>query len=165
VYSTVPDTEVALIALGAALPLAVLGWPWPLASLGRAGSYTATGLLLWIVAAEGVGRSSSLVGGIACLGLLAVEPIARLLDPDRESIVGYLPSGRSGALVVAILHLGLVYVAARVAGTRRTMAEAAFVALAELVVAVVLALVATNVRCRLGDRTRPGAKPDRDSSP
>jgi len=152
VYSTVPDTEQALLALGVALPLALLGWPWPLASLGRAGAYTATGVLLWVVAAGGSGRGSAVVGGVACLGLLAVEPVARLLDPDRQSVLGHLPDGRWGAAAVALLHLGLVYLAARVAGLRPTVATAVTIALVDFAVAVAAALLLTAARRRAGGR-------------
>jgi hypothetical protein len=149
VYFTVPDTETALVALGAALPLTLLGWPWPLASLGGAGAYAAAGSLLWVVATGGVGRGSSIIGGIACLGLLAAEPLARLLHPGRRSVLDLLPDGRLGAVVAGVLHLGLVYVAARVAGTRATLAEATTVALAEFGMAVALMLLATIAWSRL----------------
>jgi hypothetical protein len=150
VYTTVPDTEPAMVALGAALPLALLGWPWPLGCVGRAGAYAATGALLWVVAVGGVGRGSAVVGGVACLGLLAVEPAARLLAPGRGSVLEHLPDGRWGAVAVAVVHLGLVYVAARVAGLRSTVAEAAVIASVELAAAVLLALAATAGRDRRG---------------
>jgi hypothetical protein len=94
IYATVPDTEQAMVALGVAAALAVLGWPWPLAALGRAGAFAASGVLLWVVAAGGAGRGSSVVGGVACLGLFAVEPLARRLHPDRRSVLDRLPDGR-----------------------------------------------------------------------
>ena len=159
IYFTVPDTEHALVALGASLPLAFLGWPWPLASLGRAGAYAATGSLLWIVVTGGFGRSSAVVGGVACLGLFAVEPVTRLLDRGGRSMLECLPRGRRGAVIVAFLHLALVYIAARVAGTRRTVAEAAAIALAEFAAAVVLSLIATAVGFRRAARPQAGASP------
>jgi len=148
IYVTVPDTEQALIALGAALPLALLGWPWPLASLGRVGAYTATGVLLWVVAAGSDGRASAVVGGIACLGLLAVEPLARLLDPGRGSVLERLPTTRWGVAAAALLHLGLVLVAARVAGVRPNTAVAVTIALGELCAATLLSLLAAIARRR-----------------
>jgi hypothetical protein len=152
VYFTVPDTEQALVALGAALPLAFLGWPWPLAALGRAGAYAATGLLLWVIAAGGVGRGSAVVGGLACLGLLAMEPVSRLVDPGRESALERLPDGRSGTVAISLLQLGLVYVAARVAGLRPTVAGAATITLAEFAMATMLGLGATAAGRRLAAR-------------
>lgn len=142
VYSTVPDTETALVALGTALPLTLLGWPWPVASLGRAGAYAAVGTLLWVVAIGGLGRASSVVGGLGCLGLVAVEPLARLLRPGGESVLDLLPTGRPGAVVAGGLHLGLVYVAARVAGLQPSAAAATGMVVAELGLAVALAAAA-----------------------
>jgi hypothetical protein len=140
VYTTVPDTEPALAALGAILPLMPLSWPWPLASLGRAGAYAATGALLWVVATGGVGRGSAVVGGVACLGLLVVEPLARRLDPGRGSILECFPPGRWGAAAICALHAGMVYVAARVAGLQPTVASAAAIATVEFATALVLAV-------------------------
>jgi hypothetical protein len=150
VYATVPDTEPALVALGTALPLALLAWPRPLASLGRVGAYAATGVLLWVVAVGGAGRGSAIVGGTACLGLLAVEPLARLLDPRRESILGLLPAGHAGVALACLLHLALVAVAARVVGLLPTVAAAVAVAVAELAGAVLAATALSRARRRAG---------------
>jgi hypothetical protein len=141
VYSTVPDTEQAKAAFGAALPLALLSWPWPLAALGRAGAYTAAGSLLWVVATGGVGRGSAVIGGAACLGLFLVEPVARRVARGGRSVLEALPCGHWGVVLIACLHLALVYVAARVAGTRPTSAQAAVLVAAELAGAVALATV------------------------
>jgi hypothetical protein len=148
VYVTVPDTEQALVALGVALPLALLGWPWPLVSLGRAGAFAATGALLWVVGAGGAARGSAIVGGAACLGLLAVEPAARLLDPRHGSVLAWLPERRWGVVAAALPHLGLVYLAARVAGLRSTAAAAAAISLAGLCGATLLAEAAAAGRRR-----------------
>ena len=144
VYATVPDTEMALVAVGVALPLSLLGWPWPLAAWGRVGAWMVAGSLLWVVASGGVGRGSAVIGGIACLGLLAVEPIARRLHPDRRSVLSRLPGGLLGAPVAAVVQLLLVYVASRVAGTRSSVAAAATIAMAGAAVAVGLALAAAG---------------------
>jgi hypothetical protein len=144
VYATVPDTEQALAAVGVAVPLALLAWPWPLTSLGRVGAYLAAGVLLWVVAAGGATRGSAIVGGVACLGLLVVEPLARLLDPARRSVLERLPDGGVGVVLTGLLHLALVTVAARVAGLQPTVARAAAIALAEFGTAVLLAVLAVK---------------------
>jgi hypothetical protein len=148
IYVTVPDTEQALVALGVAVPLALLAWPWPLTSLGTVGGYLAAGALLWVVATGGAARGSAMVGGAGCLGLFVVEPLARLLDPARRSILEQLPDGGVGVVLAGLLHLALVAVAARVAGLQPTVARATAVALAELGAAILLAVLATRATRR-----------------
>lgn len=148
VYTTVPDTEQALVALGAALPLALLGRPWPVAALGRAGAYAATGALCWVVLAGGAGRGSAVVGGVACLGLFAVEPAARLFPPARTSVLDGPRPGRWGTAAAVAWHLGLVCVAARVAGLRSSAAGAVTVVAIELLAALGLVVAATIIRSR-----------------
>jgi hypothetical protein len=91
IYATVPDTEQALVLLGLALPLALTFWPWPVASLGVAGSLATTGLVVWTISAGGAGRTSSIIGGLACLGVLVLEPITRGLRADRRSALELVP--------------------------------------------------------------------------
>jgi hypothetical protein len=153
IYATVPDTEQALVALGVAVPLAALGWPLPLAALGRAGAFAATGVLLWVTATGGAGRASSVVGGVACLGLLAVEPLARRLQPGHRSVLEALPGGRWRVPAATAVHLGLVYLASRVAGLRPTVTQAALLAAAVLIGATLLALLAAT-RPPRGNRRR-----------
>lgn len=156
VYATVPDVEWALVVVGAALPLTLLGWPGPLApgglrgprrrdgpaqpppSLGVAGSLAAAALLAWTVAAGGAGRPGSVVGGLACLGVLAVEPLARLLDPRHRSALAR-PRVAWTALAA---HLVLVAVAARVVGRTETVAVALPLAGLALAAALAVALAA-----------------------
>jgi hypothetical protein len=152
IYATVPDTEQALVALGAAVPLALLAWPWPLIWLGPVGAYLATGVLLWVVASGGAARGSAVVGGVACLGLFVVEPLARLLDPTRRSVLEHLPDGGVGVALASLPHLALVAVAARVAGLQPTVTRAIVVALAELAAAVLLALALTRTARSMGRR-------------
>ena len=103
VYATVPDTEQALVLLGVAAPVALLGWPLRRAVLGPAGSPAAVAVLAWSAAVGGVGRPSSIVGAVGCLGLFVVGPLSRR-------------SVRTSAPVVVAAHALLVLVSARVAG-------------------------------------------------
>jgi hypothetical protein len=143
VYLTVPDTERALLVFGAALPLAGLGWPVRLASLGGAGSMTAVGLLSWTAAADGFGRPSSIVGGLACVGLMVAEPLAA----DAVGRAGALAERLRGVWwavpALAAGHVVLVFIASRVAGVRDTVEEAVFICGATLVVAIVVLAVVT----------------------
>jgi hypothetical protein len=162
VYATVPDVEWALVVVGAALPLTLLGWPGPLApggvggprrrdrpaqpppSLGVAGSLATAALLAWTVAAGGAGRPGSVVGGLACLGVLTVEPLARLLDPRHRSALAR-PRVAWTALAA---HLVLVAVAARVVGRTETVAAALPLAGLALAAALAVALAAAATEQR-----------------
>jgi hypothetical protein len=68
IYGTTPDTEHARVLAGVALPIALLGWPRPLASLGAAGSSVATALVSWTAVVDGLGRPGAVAGAIAGLG-------------------------------------------------------------------------------------------------
>lgn len=140
-YTTLPDTEEVAAVVGAALPFVLLGAPRPLASLGGPGATSVVGLLVWIAAVDGRGRAGSVVGAIACLGVMLVEPLVRRALPLR--LRSSPPAALSPrAILVVALHVGLVAVAARVAGRRISAVAAAEVAVPALVAAAVgLAIV------------------------
>lgn len=145
IWATVPDVEAALVLLGAALPMALLGWPPFLArraparpppAFGVAGSLAVAGVLVWAVASGGTGRPGSVVGGLACLGLLAVEPAVRALDPRRRSPLDPLERRPGLAWAALAAQLVLVAVAARVVGRPERAATALGLAVLELGLAV-----------------------------
>ena len=75
VYLCVPDTEAPKALLGALLAGAVIGLvPRLRASLGVT---MVTGLFVWVVGVGGLGRPGSVVGGIACLGVLVLISVVR----------------------------------------------------------------------------------------
>jgi hypothetical protein len=134
VYVTTPDTDHAVILLGVALPIAGLGWPRPIASLGAAGSSLVTGLVSWVVVTDGAARPGAIVGALACLGLLVLEPASRWTSRARAAVESSLPVG-SVPLLLA-LHVGVVAVCSRVAGLRTPATQALVIS------AVTYALVA-----------------------
>jgi hypothetical protein len=163
IWATVPDVEAALVLLGAALPMALLGWPLFLArraptrpppAFGVAGSLAVAGVLVWAVASGGTGRPGSLVGGLACLGLLAVEPVARGLDPRRRSPLDALERRPGLAWAALAAQLALVAVAARVVGRPERATTALGLAVVELGLAVA-AGVAVARRPSRSRRTAP----------
>jgi hypothetical protein len=127
VYETVPDTDFVLVLLPLALVLAALAWPVPAARLGTSGTYGVIGLLLFTVVVGGRGRLSAVVGGAACLGLLALEPVARRLAKGASVLDG-VPRSAASVVVVAAAQMGIVFVSTRVAGTRLTTLSALLVA-------------------------------------
>lgn len=129
IYLTTPDTEHTTVLLGAALPVALLGWPRVMARLGVGGSFVATALLAWGVVVDGQGRDGAVVGGVACLGVLLVEPVVRAVRRAvGEAGAGAVTSAEVSArhtLVVGGLHVAVVALCSRVAGLRTSLIEAA----------------------------------------
>jgi hypothetical protein len=152
VYFTVPDTERALVLLGACLPLMLLGWPVALASFGTTGSYAAVGALAWIAAFEGVGRRSAIIGGVACLGLFVVEPLYRLSKLEAPTIFDKLPKNALAVVPVAAAHAALVAGASRLAGLRPTVRQAGWLAAGDLAVGLVIVMLVDGEVSRI----RPG---------
>jgi len=109
-YETVPTPDLALVVVGVSVPLALLAWPRPLARLGRSGP-AAVAILAWAAVAGGQGRPVTMVTGLACLGLLLVEPLAALLGrhtrPPRRPL-GRLRPGAAGTALAAGGQLVLV---------------------------------------------------------
>ena len=106
-WTTVPDTEDARLLLGIALPLALGTLPPVSANLTTAGSFALGGVLAWIPTLGGGARPASIVGAWACIGMIALAPIAALLWPSRTI----------GAPATFGLHAIVAVVAARVIGS------------------------------------------------
>jgi hypothetical protein len=157
VWAAVPDVEAALVVLGTTVAMTLLGWPSPLVasgpppSLGTAGAIGVAALFVWTVAAGSAGRPAAVAGGLACLGVLVVEPVARRLGPGLP-----VPTGRTGRRRVGRSALGaqlvLVAVAARVVGRVERPAVAWSLTLLLLAGATAVAAVAGR-RAPPADRT------------
>ena len=145
VYFCVPDTERALVLLGAIVFLLLAAWPWVLTAIGGPGAYAAAGALAWTAALEGRGRLAAVVGGVACLGLLVAEPVARLLSPGRKSVLDRLPRQWWSAVALGLLQLAVVFVASRVAGILHDVRQASIIAVADLSAAVLVLAMAPRV--------------------
>jgi hypothetical protein len=91
------------------------------------------------------------VGGLACLGLLLVEPAVRLLDPRRRSPLDPVEDRPGLAWAALAAQLVLAGFASRVAGRP----EGAATALALAALALGLALAAGAVLAR---RASPGRR-------
>jgi len=137
IYATVPDTEEALVLLGVMVPVALLGFPFAVARLGSAGGSASVGLLAWIIAHGGRSRESAIIGGVACLGIFVVEPLAALLMRRREH-----PASLGSTLWLIGAHLAVVFVASRIVGIRDRLSAAVTGA---VLVGVVALLAATTV--------------------
>ena len=137
VYACVPETDhleylvPAYLVLG--LSEAVVRRPF-----GPGVALAACGLLCWAVLFGGTTRDGAIVGGLACLGLLLLEPVARRLPGGASALVG---SGAvSGVVAITVLQGGYCLAVSRTAGLRTD----AWVALAIVAVAAIGLLVTTR---------------------
>lgn len=144
VYLTTPDTEHSAVLLGVALPVALLACPWPLATLGVGGSFGSVAVLAWVVAIDGVGRDGAIVGAVACLGMLAVEPVVRGVTGGRRLPPAPVPLRYSATVVV--VHVVLVAACSRIGGLRSSAVEALMVCAVAYVLAVAVLVAQTAHR-------------------
>jgi hypothetical protein len=115
-YAAIPETSQILPVLVVAVPIALVGAPLCLARLGAAGSGAVIAFLAAVVAEGGQSRAASIVGGLACTGVLAIEPVARRLAPHAPP----WPADWRSRPILALfaLHGVVVLVMSRVAGLR-----------------------------------------------
>jgi len=144
VLYTVPENAEAMVVTGAVLPVMFLAWPRPLASLGSSGSMAAVGLLMWTVGVNGQYREGALVGGVASLALLGLEPIGRGLRRRGRGAFSRLPARWWSPVLLGLLQLALVFVASRVAGTKKSADDALRLLVPVAGVTLVLLALATR---------------------
>jgi hypothetical protein len=79
-YFAVPDTEEAAALVGVVVPLTALGWPVRVFALGRSGAACAVATIVWAGAIGGRGAPVSIIGVVACLGLLVALPVSQIIS-------------------------------------------------------------------------------------
>jgi hypothetical protein len=115
-FLAVPDTELPRALLAAAFPIMFLAWPSVRVSLGRTGAFAAVGVFAISTVNGGVGRSASVIGGMACLGLLVLEPLVVRIRPRLARLPAWLLETPEAAVMATIPQVVLVFVSSRVAG-------------------------------------------------
>lgn len=156
VYLAVPDTEQAAALLGVILPLTVLGWPLRIAALGRSGAAAATALLVWAAAVGARGRPPSLVGAIACLGLLVGLPLGRAMLPPLGTALARLPR-HLVLILLGVAQAIIAFVGSRVAGDLDKVGPAVGVA---VLVAAGTVLIAATFRASMPSPNEAQGLPD-----
>lgn len=148
-YATIPETAQILPTLVVAVPVALVGGPARRARLGTAGAAAVVVLLVAIVAEGGQPRAASIVGGVACLGVLALDPLVRAFVPGAGPAPDDWWSPRLWLLVA--VHVVVVAIASRVAGLRGDASGAiVIVAVTAALAAGALTVLARNVERETG---------------
>ena len=115
VFGAVPDTEWAVALVAVAFPVTLLAWPRVAGSFGPLGSFIAVAVLVWVTAQGGEPRPASILGGIACLGLLLLEPIVIAIRPGAMRVSRWIRRDWIGAVVASIPQFMVVLICSRVA--------------------------------------------------
>jgi hypothetical protein len=141
VYLAVPDTELARVLLGTALPFALLSIPTSVCRVGPAGNAAIAGLFSWVVVVGGRGRPGSVVGGLATIGILVAEPVGRhvLGEFTIRRKHGKEQPWILAIAVVALAQLAIALYASRIVAAEDKAIRALFVSVPLAVLAVVLA--------------------------
>jgi hypothetical protein len=137
VFAAVPNTREAAALLGASVPGAACGWPLYRARLGGAGGACAAALLVWVAAVGALGRETSVVGAIACFGLLAALPAGPWLAGRWIGPTIRCCRVARGPAPMLVIQTAVVAVASRVAGISSELRVAIPVAAAALAGALI----------------------------
>jgi hypothetical protein len=133
VYFCVPDTEAPKALLGALLAGAVIVLE---PRLGHAlGQVTVTGLFVWVAAYGGAGRPGSVVGGVACLGVVLLIPLVRWSRATPARIV-----------LLVVTQFALVVFESRVAGFEHSAWSAFALSIPAFVLAAAVLLAMAHER-------------------
>jgi hypothetical protein len=143
-FAAVPDTEQALTIGAAAVPLTLLAWPKVAASVGTEGAYAAVAIFLFVTAVGGGARPPSIVGSVACLGFLLLEPLIVALRPKAKDLMSAIPRNWLGAMVASIPQLVLVVICSRIAARFSVMLPAVIIIVVAYALAVGGALYAVS---------------------
>ncbi len=147
VWTTVPDTDLARILVGIAIPMAFATIPPFGARISGAGGFALAGALAWLPLWGGDQRTGSVIGAWACIGMIALLPAAMRL----------LPGLRIATWQLFALHIGIVLVSARVIGLwdRATVATLGVALLAAAMLGVVMLIQRGNPEVEPADRVAP----------
>jgi hypothetical protein len=148
-FLAVPDTELVRALFAVCLPMSLTGWPRPLLWMGRSGAFLAVSIFVVFTAVGGIGRPASIVGALACLGYLVLEPIAVRARPALLDLPTVLHRTPEAMLMAAVPQLAIVLIASRLAAPLESVAGAAGVVI--VVGALAYLLLAWAERTRLLD--------------
>jgi hypothetical protein len=136
-YSTLPDTELTALLLGAAIPYLAISVPAVWETIGVAGAGALCTWYGWIVWVDGRARPGAIVGAVAAFGFVIAEPIAHQLFELREQPT-FVNSRRPPLLVtvgLTVMQCSIALAAGRIAGLQDDALSAAVIAVPILVVA------------------------------
>ena len=161
IYACVPETgHIASLALGVGL-VALLERVEP-EGIRPGLAVVLVGALLWAVAYGGTYRDSAVVGGVASLGLVVVEPIARRLPGPKR---GMARGSTAQLLGLVGLQGSFALAVSRTAGLAASSSEAVVIAVPMVVAVAVAARLLLGPAPAAGLQPGVGPKPAVESAP
>jgi hypothetical protein len=138
-FLAVPDTEWVRTLFAVALPISFLAWPRVLVTIGPGGAYAVAAVFALFTSEGGTGRPASVIGALASLGLLVIEPVVFRLQPQIDSLRARLLGDPVSILIAAIPQFAIVFVTSRIAAHYSSPLRSA------VVVAVVFVVTSVSV--------------------
>lgn len=147
IWTTVPDTDLARILVGIAIPMAFATLPPFGARISGAGGFALAAAVAWLPLWGGDQRTGSVIGAWACIGMIALLPAAMRLRPGL----------RIATWQLFALHIGGVLVSARLIGfrDRATIAALGVGLLAASMLGVVMLIRGGHPRGEPADQIAP----------
>lgn len=145
-FLAVPDTEWVIALFAVCVPLTFLAWPKVIVSMGIAGAYLSAAVFVLFTATGGIARPASVIGAIAGLGFLVVEPVAVRIRPVLRSLPVVLKPSPKVAILASGLQVAVVFVTSRVAARFTDATKATIVVAITLSVSCALLLWAGERR-------------------
>jgi hypothetical protein len=115
VFLAIPDTEWALVLMAVSVPLTFLAWPVPRARLGVEGAFLSVAIFIVVIAQGSGSRPASIIGSIACLGVLLIEPVLMATTPGIVKVTSWPSRDWKGALLASIPQFVIVAACSRLA--------------------------------------------------
>ncbi len=162
-FAAVPDTEWAVALVAVTLPITFLAWPRVAVSLGIEGAYLAVAVFLWVVAQGGTPRPPSILGSVACLGLLLLEPLIIAIQPSAVKLTTWFNQNAAGAVLASMPQFLIMVICSRVAA-RFSVYLPAIIVIAFVYVATVVLGVFGGERAARAEEERYEGESDTDAT-
>lgn len=114
VFLAVPDTDWARVLFAVMLPVSFLAWPKVVVTMGRSGAYTSAAVIALSASEGGIGRPASVIGAMACLGLLILGPVVVRSRSRSDDLVNSWIRAPESVILAAVPQLLIVLIMSRV---------------------------------------------------
>jgi hypothetical protein len=130
--------------MAVAVPLTFLAWPAPRARLGVEGAFVSVAVFILVIAQGSGSRPAAIIGSIACLGVLLIEPVLTATYPGIVKVTSWPSRDWKGALLASIPQLVIVAACSRLAARFSAVLPSVLVVIVIYAVTVFVAISASR---------------------